>query len=202
LLVKAVVSAKPTRSVGLVEESADGDLTHRAEVVAYSFDDLIFAFDRDDGRVPIADREDLVALAAAKTGSVHRGIDTRVQHSGNGYRVQVPAPERALAPARGSRVTPRPACWSWPRSTRRSARVSYWRRVGRRHLWTMASEYDALLDLIAAPGCLPHRTRYSSRGRRDRRAAPDYWLIVDRISRAGTPRRRRGRRVRADCGPY
>jgi len=39
--------------------------------------------DRDTDRVPMADRADLVALAATETESIHRGIDTRIQHSGN-----------------------------------------------------------------------------------------------------------------------
>jgi len=82
---------KPARSAGLVEEDADGDTSHRASVVAYGFDDAILVIDRDTDRVPMADRADLVALAATETESIHRGIDTRIQHSGNGYRVQVPA---------------------------------------------------------------------------------------------------------------
>ena len=87
----ALQVTKPARSAGLVEENADGDTTHRAKVVAYGFDDLILVFDRDPDRVPMADRAAIVALAARETESIHRGIDTRIQHSGNGYRVQVPA---------------------------------------------------------------------------------------------------------------
>ena len=87
----ALQVTKPARSAGFVEETADGDTTRRAEVVAYGFDDLILVIDRDCDRVPMADRAELVALAAQTTSSIHRGIDTRIQHSGNGYRVQVPA---------------------------------------------------------------------------------------------------------------
>jgi len=57
----------------------------------------------------MADRADLVALAATETESIHRGIDTRIQHSGNGYRVQVPATGTRLQPATASRATPRRA---------------------------------------------------------------------------------------------
>ncbi|WP_123619188.1 hypothetical protein [Halorubrum sp. CSM-61] len=87
----ALQVTKPVRSAGLVEEDADGDTTHRASVVAYGFDDAILVLDRDTDRVPMADRAELVALAARETESIHRGIDTRIQYSGNGYRVQVPA---------------------------------------------------------------------------------------------------------------
>ena len=87
----ALQVTKPARSAGLVEETADGDTTRRASVVAYGFDDLILVLDRDTDRVPMVDRATLVALAARETESIHRGIDTRIQHSGNGYRVQVPA---------------------------------------------------------------------------------------------------------------
>ncbi len=55
------------------------------------FDADALVIDRDTDRVPIADRAELVALAATETASIYRGIDTRIQHSGNGYRVQVPA---------------------------------------------------------------------------------------------------------------
>ena len=89
----ALQVTKPARSAGLVEEAADGDTTRRAEVVAYGFDELILVFDRDRDRVPMADRAEVVALATTETESIHRGIDTRIQHSGNGYRVQVPATE-------------------------------------------------------------------------------------------------------------
>jgi len=58
----------------------------------------------------MADRADLVALAATETESIHRGIDTRIQHSGNGYRVQVPATDDGgYRPATASRATPRRA---------------------------------------------------------------------------------------------
>lgn len=87
----ALQVTKPARSAGIVEEDADGDTRHRAAVVAYGFDDLILVLDRDTDRVPMADRAELVALAASETESIHRGIDTRIQHSGHGYRVQVPA---------------------------------------------------------------------------------------------------------------
>ena len=87
----ALQVTKPARSAGLVEEDAEGDTTHRSAVVAYGFDDLILVIDRDTDRVPMADRAELVALAARETESIHRGIDTRIQHSGHGYRVQVPA---------------------------------------------------------------------------------------------------------------
>ena len=86
----ALQVTKPARSAGLVEEGANGDTTHRADVVAYGFDDLLLVIDRDTDRVPLADRAELVALAATETASIYRGIDTRIQHSGNGYRVQVP----------------------------------------------------------------------------------------------------------------
>jgi len=86
----ALQVTKPARSAGLVEEDADGDTISRSTVVAYGFDDLILVIDRDTGRVPMADRAEMVALAAQETDSIHRGIDTRIQHSGNGYRVQVP----------------------------------------------------------------------------------------------------------------
>lgn len=48
------------------------------------------AIDRDTNRVPMADRVELVTFAATETSSIHRGTDIRIQHSGNGYRVQVP----------------------------------------------------------------------------------------------------------------
>jgi len=54
---------------------------------------MILVIDRDTECVPMADRAELVALAASETDSIHCGIDTRIQHSGNGYRVQVPATE-------------------------------------------------------------------------------------------------------------
>lgn len=41
-------------------------------------------------RVTMVDYAKLVALVACETESIHRGINTRIQHSGNGYRVQVP----------------------------------------------------------------------------------------------------------------
>lgn len=87
----ALQVTKPARSARLVKEDADGDTTHRATVVAYGFDDLILVLDRDPDRVPMADRAAIVDLAVRETESIHRGIDTRIQHSGNGYRVQVPA---------------------------------------------------------------------------------------------------------------
>lgn len=87
----ALQVTKPARSAGLVEEDADGDTRHRAAVVAYGFDDLILVLDRDTDRVPMADRAELVGLAASETESIYCGINTRIQHSGNGYRVQVPA---------------------------------------------------------------------------------------------------------------
>lgn len=89
----ALQVTKPARSAGLVEEDPDGETTSRSAVVAYGFDDLILVLDRDPGRVPMADRAELVALAASETESIYCGIDTRIQHSGNGYRVQVPATE-------------------------------------------------------------------------------------------------------------
>ena len=88
----ALQVTKPVRSAGLVEEDADGETTARSDVVAYGFDDLILVIDRDTDRVPMADRAELVSLAASETDSIHRGIDTRIQHSGHGYRVQVPTP--------------------------------------------------------------------------------------------------------------
>ncbi|VTT86239.1 hypothetical protein DM2_2277 [Halorubrum sp. DM2] len=87
----ALQVTKPVRSAGLIEEDADGETTSRSDVVAYGFADLILVIGRDTECVPIADRAELVALAAQETESIHRGIDTRIQHSGNGYRVQVPA---------------------------------------------------------------------------------------------------------------
>ena len=86
----ALQVTKPARSAGLVEEDADGETTDRSAVVAYGFDDLILVIERDTERVPMADRAKIVALAASETESIHLGIDTRIQHSGNGYRVQVP----------------------------------------------------------------------------------------------------------------
>ena len=86
----ALQVTKPVRSAGLVEEDANGETTSRSTVVAYGFDDLILVIDRDMERVPMTDRAELVALAASETDSIYRGIDTRIQHSGNGYRVQVP----------------------------------------------------------------------------------------------------------------
>jgi len=74
-----------------------------------AFDDAILVIDRDTDRVPMADRADLVALAATETESIHRGIDTRIQHSGNGYRVQVPATGTRLQAGDGLRATPRRA---------------------------------------------------------------------------------------------
>lgn len=97
----ALQVTKPARSAGLVEEAADGDTTHRASVVAYGFDDSILVIDRDTDRVPMADRAELVALAARETESIHRGIDTRIQHSGNGYRVQVPTTGTGFAAGDG-----------------------------------------------------------------------------------------------------
>ncbi|TKX87619.1 hypothetical protein EXE43_02140 [Halorubrum sp. SS5] len=76
--------------VQYVEGDADGDTTHRATVVSYGFDDCLLVIDRDTDRVPMADRDELVALAARETESIHREIDTRIQHWGSGYRVQVP----------------------------------------------------------------------------------------------------------------
>lgn len=81
---------KPARSAGFVEEDANDDTTHRASVVAYGFDDAILVIDRDTDRVPMGDRAGLVVLAASETDLIHRGTNTRIQHSGNGYRVQVP----------------------------------------------------------------------------------------------------------------
>jgi len=81
----------PVRSAGLVEEDADGETTSRSDVVAYGFDDLIIVLDRDTERVPMGDRAELVALAASETESIHCGIDTRIRHSGNVSRVQLPA---------------------------------------------------------------------------------------------------------------
>ena len=49
----------------------------------------------------MADRAELVALAARETESIHRGIDTRIQHSGNGYRVQVPTTGTGFAAGDG-----------------------------------------------------------------------------------------------------
>ena len=91
----------PARSAGLVEEDADGTATHRSAVVAYGFDECILVIDRDTDRVPMADRVELVTQAAADTESIHRGIDTKIQHSGNGYRVQVPATGTGLAAGDG-----------------------------------------------------------------------------------------------------
>ena len=91
----------PARSAGLVEEDADGTTTHRAAVVAYGFDDYILVIDRDTDRVPMADRVELVTRAAAETESIHRGIDTKIQHSGNGYRVQVPTAGTGFAAGDG-----------------------------------------------------------------------------------------------------
>lgn len=97
----ALQVTNPARSAGLVEEDADGATTHRSAVVAYGFDDCILVIDRDTDRVPMADRVELVTQAATETESIHRGIDTRIQHSGNGYRVQVPATGTGLAAGDG-----------------------------------------------------------------------------------------------------
>lgn len=48
------------------------------------------AINRDTNRVPMADRVELVTFAATETASIYCGISTQIQHSGNGYRVQVP----------------------------------------------------------------------------------------------------------------
>lgn len=91
----------PARSAGLVEEDADGATTHRSAVVAYGFDGCILVIDRDTDRVPMVDRVELVTRAAADSESIHRGIDTKIQHSGNGYRVQVPTTGTGLAAGDG-----------------------------------------------------------------------------------------------------
>ncbi len=91
----------PARSAGLVEEDADGTTTHRSATVAYGFDECILVIDRDTDRIPMADRVELVTKAATDTESIHRGIDTRIQHSGNGYRVQVPATGTGLTAGDG-----------------------------------------------------------------------------------------------------
>lgn len=81
----------PARSAGLVVENAEGDATYRADTLAYAVDEGVVVVDRDTDRVPMNDRVKLLTLAMEATGSVHQGINTSLQHSGNGYSVQVPA---------------------------------------------------------------------------------------------------------------
>jgi len=93
----------------LVEEDADGDTSHRASVVAYGFDDAILVIDRDTDRVPMADRADLVALAATETESIHRGSTPGFSTPGTATASRCRRPGRGYRPATASRATPRRA---------------------------------------------------------------------------------------------
>ena len=84
----ALQVTKPARSVGLVEENADGDATRLADVRVFSFDDLLLVVDLD--RVDTAHVAELVASAARDTKSVYRAWDASLQISGGGYQVQLP----------------------------------------------------------------------------------------------------------------
>lgn len=81
------------RSAGLVEEDPEGEATYRADVWAYSVDGALLVVDAD--RVGREDRAGLVASAARDTGSIYAGATASIQHSGNGYRVQLPSADRA-----------------------------------------------------------------------------------------------------------
>lgn len=101
----ALQVTKPARSAGLVEEDADGDTRHRAAVVAYGFDDLILVLDRDTDRVPMADRAELVTLAASETGRSTAGSTPGFSTRATATACRCRQPGRALEPATVSRVT-------------------------------------------------------------------------------------------------
>lgn len=83
----------PARTAGLVEEDEDGEAQRRATVRVHGFAGLLLAVDVDS--VDERDEAELVASAARDTGTAYRAIEAQVQHSGNGYQVQLPPAEDA-----------------------------------------------------------------------------------------------------------
>ncbi|SEJ39138.1 hypothetical protein SAMN05444271_1711 [Halohasta litchfieldiae] len=89
----ALQITKDARTSGLVDETQDGDTTHRAEVRVYAFNDLLLVVDLD--KVSDEHIAALVARGATQTNSIHQAVDARVMHSGNGYCVQLPPADDA-----------------------------------------------------------------------------------------------------------
>jgi len=76
------------RSAGLVEENSEGDATRRADVRIHGFKSLLLVIDLD--RVGEEEEAELVASAARDTQTAYRSEEATIQHSGNGYQVQLP----------------------------------------------------------------------------------------------------------------
>jgi len=146
-------------SRALVEEDADGDTSHRASVVAYGFDD---ANPRDRPgyatacRWPTAptSRRSQPRRPSQSTADRHPPFSNpgTAPRPGSGDRDEATRPATASQSATPRDRPPRDGA----ARRRRRRRVAYWRRSGRRRsiLRPMpTTEYDALLDLIAAhPG--------------------------------------------------
>lgn len=83
----ALQVTQPARDARLVLEDSDGDATYRAAVRVYGFDGLLLVLDRDK----VSDRHaaELAASTARDTDSMYRVADTRIQHAGKGYQVQL-----------------------------------------------------------------------------------------------------------------
>jgi hypothetical protein len=71
----ALQITKDARTSGLVDETQDGDTTHRAEVRVYAFNDLLLVVDLD--KVSDEHIAALVARGATQTNSIHQAVDAR-----------------------------------------------------------------------------------------------------------------------------
>jgi hypothetical protein len=80
---------RPARDrAGLVDEDADGEPIHLADVFVYVFDDVLLVVDAV--KVSAADRAQLVAVASQQTDSIYSGRQTSITTAGNGYKVNLP----------------------------------------------------------------------------------------------------------------
>lgn len=84
----AIQMTKQARSASLIEENDDGDVTYRAPVRVYAFNNFLLFVDRDQ----VADEyiTELVSSAATDTGSIYCASNTRIQPCGNGFQCQLP----------------------------------------------------------------------------------------------------------------
>ena len=89
----AVYVTRQARMADMVEEDADGDPVRRADTRVFSFNNVLLALDLEE--IVMEDMVELVDSAMTSTHSIHRAVDSQVQTSGNGYRLQFPSAEAA-----------------------------------------------------------------------------------------------------------
>lgn len=75
-----------------IGQDASGEITRRAGVYVYGFDNLLLVVDAERERVSMTDRAEIVATAARETGSIHRGGVSSITQSDDEYEMVLPGP--------------------------------------------------------------------------------------------------------------